>query len=93
MANTATLPPAPDGASARPAYFSLNVSASMAVAGLDGFEVFKLGSGDDAFAFVPDVHEDFFGSNFDDGALDYITSSKGQCARLLHGFFHCQHKQ
>ena len=49
--------------------------------------------GDDAFALVADVHEDFLGADFDDGAFDDIASGKGQCARLLHGFFHGEHNE
>ena len=61
------------------------------VADLDGFDVFEFVAGDDAFALVADVHEDFLGADFDDGAFDDIASGKGQFARLLHGFFHCEH--
>ena len=42
---------------------------------------------------VTDVHENFLRADFDDVTFDDIASSKGQGARLLHGLFHCQHKQ
>ena len=61
------------------------------VADLDGLDVLEFVAGDDAFALVADVHEDFLGADFDDGAFDDIASRKGQCARLLHGFFHGEH--
>ena len=61
------------------------------VADLDGLDVFKFVCGDDALALVADVHEDFFGADFDDGAFDDIASSKGQFARLPQGLFHGQH--
>ena len=61
------------------------------VADLDGFDVLEFAAGDDAFALVADVHQDFFGADFDDGAFDDIASRKGQRARLLHGLFHCEH--
>ena len=61
------------------------------VADLDGFDVVEFVAGDDAFAFVADVHEDFLGADFDDGAFDDIASRKGQFARLPHGFFHGEH--
>src|ERR1035441_3073358 len=50
------------------------------VADLDGLDVFKFVSGYDALALVADVHEDFFGAYFDDGAFDDIASSNGQFA-------------
>ena len=40
------------------------------IADFDGFDVFKFVAGDDALAFVADVHEDFLGADFDDGAFD-----------------------
>ncbi len=40
------------------------------VADFDGLEVHKFVAGDDAFAFVADVDEDFLGTDFDDGAFD-----------------------
>ena len=40
------------------------------VADLDGFDVFEFVAGDDAFAFVADIDEDFLGTDFDDGAFD-----------------------
>ena len=61
------------------------------IADFDGLDVFEFVAGDDAFAFVTDIHEDFFGTDFDDGAFDDITCGKGQCAPLLHGFFHGEH--
>src|SRR5436190_13033611 len=63
------------------------------VADFDGFDVFKFIGGDDALAFVANVHKDFFGAYFDDGSPDDITGGNGQRTRLLHGLFHCQHKQ
>ena len=62
------------------------------IADFHGFDVFKFVGGDDALAFVADVHEDFFGTDFDDSAFDDIASRKGQGARLLHGLFHGEHK-
>ena len=46
------------------------------VADFDGFEVVKFVAGDDAFAFVADVHEDFLGADFDDGAFDDFACGK-----------------
>ena len=63
------------------------------IADFDGFDVVKLGAGDDAFTLIADVHQDFLGADFDDGAFDDITGSKGQGTALLHEFFHCQHRQ
>ena len=42
------------------------------IADFDGFDVIEFVAGDDAFAFVADVHEDFFGADFDDGTFDDI---------------------
>ena len=39
------------------------------VADLDGLDVFKFVGGDDAFAFVADVHQHFLGADFDDVCL------------------------
>ena len=39
------------------------------VADLDGFDVFEFAAGDDALAFVADIHEDFLGADFDDCCL------------------------
>ena len=61
------------------------------VADLDGFDVLKLAARDDALALVTDVHEDIFGTDFDDGAFDDAASGNGLFARLLHGLFHCEH--
>ena len=63
------------------------------VADLDGFDVVEFDAGDDPLALVADIHEDFFGADFDDGAFDNIAGRKGQCARLPHGLFHCEHNQ
>ena len=63
------------------------------IADFDGLDVIEFVAGDDAFALVADVHEDFLGADFDDGAFDDITIGKGQGAGLPHGFFHCQHRQ
>jgi hypothetical protein len=60
------------------------------VADLDGLDVIKFVAGDDAFAFVADVDQDFLGSDFDDGAFDDFACSKAQIA-VLQGFFHCEH--
>jgi hypothetical protein len=46
------------------------------VADLDGFDVIELAGGDDAFAFVADVHQDFLGADFDDGAFDDFPAAK-----------------
>ena len=61
------------------------------VADLDGLDVFKFLGGDDALAFVADVHQHFLGADFDDVAFDDIACGKRQRAGLLHGFFHCEH--
>ena len=61
------------------------------IADLDGLDVFEFAAGNDAFAFVTDINEDFFGTDFDDGAFDDIACGKGQRAPLLQGFFHCEH--
>ncbi len=60
------------------------------VADLDGLDVLEFVGGDDALAFVTDVHEDFLGADFDDGAFDNFASRKAHRA-LLHGFFHREH--
>ncbi len=60
------------------------------VANLDGLEVNKFAAGDDAFAFVADIHEDFVLTEFDDGAFYDFALGKTRRA-LLHGFFHCEH--
>ena len=39
------------------------------IADFDGFDVVEFIAGDDAFAFVADVHEDFLGADFDDRSL------------------------
>ena len=46
------------------------------VADLDGLDVVEFVGGDDAFAFVADVHEDFLGADFDDGAFDDFARRK-----------------
>ena len=61
------------------------------VAHLDHLDVLELVAGDDPLALVTDVHQDFLGADFDDGAFDDTASRKGQFARLPHGFFHGQH--
>ena len=61
------------------------------VADLDGLDVNEFVDGDDAFAFVADVHEDFAFAEFDDGAFDDFALSHERLAALLHGFFHCEH--
>src|SRR4051812_13572220 len=43
------------------------------IAELDGFNVIKFVSGDDALAFITDINEDFLGSDFDDCAFYDIT--------------------
>ena len=60
------------------------------IADFDGFDVVKFVAGDDAFAFVADIDEDFLGADFDDGAFDDLACGKARRA-LLHGFFHCEH--
>ena len=62
------------------------------VAQFDPFEVFEFVGGNDPLALVTDIHKEFLGTNLDDSAFDDIASRKGQRARLLHGFFHCQHR-
>ena len=61
------------------------------IADFDGFDVVEFVAGDDAFAFVADVHEDFLGADFDDGAFDDIRLRQSAWRSLLHGFFHCEH--
>ena len=60
------------------------------VANLERVGIHKLIGGDDAFAFVTDVHQNFLGADFDDCAFDYFADGKTHGA-LLHGFFHCEH--
>ena len=60
------------------------------VADFHSFDVVEFGAGDDAFAFVADVDEDFFRADFDDGTFDDFACSKAHI-RLLQGFFHCEH--
>ncbi len=60
------------------------------IAHLDGLDVLKFIGGDDTLAFVADVHEDFLGTDFDDGTFDDFASDKAHGA-LLHGFFHGEH--
>ena len=61
------------------------------VADFNGLDVFEFCSGNGSFTFVTDVHQHFFGSDFDDVAFDDFASRKARIA-LLHGLFHCQHK-
>ena len=60
------------------------------VADLDGLHVGKFDAGDGAFAFVADVHQNFLGADFDDGAFDNFALGKTRRA-LLHGIFHGEH--
>ena len=60
------------------------------IADLDRLDVIKLITIDDAFTFITDVHQHFFGTDFDDMTFDNFASSKASIA-LLHGFFHCEH--
>src|ERR1039457_2390338 len=59
-------------------------------ADLDGVEVNKFIVGNDAFAFVADVHEDFLGTDFDDDAFDDLALSD-EFAALFQGLFHGEH--
>src|SRR5262249_48298843 len=61
------------------------------VADLDGFDVGEFVGGNDSFGFVADVHQDFFGADFNNGTFDYVASGKGHRATLLHGLFHREH--
>ena len=61
------------------------------IADFDGFDVFEFAGGDDALAFVADVHQDLLGADFDDCSFDDFARGKAQVARLLQGFFHCEH--
>ena len=54
---------------------------------LDGFGFQKFIDGDDALALVADVHEDFLGADFDDGALDDFALGD-ELAALFQGLFH-----
>src|SRR5204862_3240915 len=49
-----------------------------------------LNARDGSFGFIPNVHEDFFGANFDDGTFDDLAWGKAHVG-LLQGFFHCEH--
>ncbi len=60
------------------------------IADFDGLDVVEFVAGDDAFALVTDVHQDFLGADFDDGSFDDFAGSKAHRA-VLHGFFHCEH--
>ena len=62
------------------------------VADFDGLDVFKFVAGNDALALVADVHEDFLGADFDDGAFDDFARSKAHIA-LLDGLFHGEHNK
>ena len=55
------------------------------VADLDGFDVVEFVAGDDAFALVADVHQDFLGADFDDGAFDDFASGKAALCRFASG--------
>ena len=46
---------------------------------------------DDAFAFVADVHEDFFGADFDDGAFDDFALGDHLFTALFQSLFHGEH--
>ncbi len=48
-------------------------------ADLDGVGFQKFVERDDAFAFVADVHEDFLGTDFDDGAFDDFALGDERC--------------
>ena len=50
------------------------------VADFDGLDVVEFVAGDDAFAFVADVHQDFLGADFDDGAFDDFACGKAHVA-------------
>jgi hypothetical protein len=63
------------------------------VAELDGFDVFEFVGGDDALAFIADVHQDFFGADFDDVTFDNIASGKRHFTGLLHDLFHREHNE
>src|SRR5664280_2160811 len=60
------------------------------IAHFDGFDVFKFAAGDDAFAFIADIDQDFLGADLDDGAFDNFACGKVEVA-LLEGLFHCEH--
>ncbi len=59
-------------------------------ADLDGVEVNKFVVRDHALAFVADVHEDFLGTDFDDGAFDDLAL-RDEFAALFQGLFHGEH--
>ena len=61
------------------------------VSDFDGLKVFELAGRDDAFTLVADVHQRFFGADFDDGSFNNVPRRKGRFARLPQGFFHSQH--
>ena len=52
------------------------------VADLDGLGVLKFDGGDDAFAFVADVHQHFLGADFDDLAFDNFACGKAASSRF-----------
>src|SRR6266568_59208 len=60
------------------------------IADLDGFDVFKFVGGDRAFALVTNIHENFLGTDFDNGASCDFACGKAFIA-LLQGFFHGEH--
>ena len=60
------------------------------VADFNGFDVFKFVGGDDTLALIADVHEDFLGTDFNNGTLNNFARRKTHGA-LPHGFFHRQH--
>ena len=53
-------------------------------------DVDKFIGGDDTLALIADVHEDFLGSDFDDGTFENLALGV-EFAALLQGFFHCEH--
>ncbi len=60
------------------------------IAELDGFNIVEFGAGNDAFTFVTDIDEDFFGADFNDSTFDNLARGKAGWA-LLEGFFHRKH--
>jgi hypothetical protein len=60
------------------------------VADFDGRDVLELGGGDDAFALVADVDEDFAGADLDDDPFDDLAWGKAEVA-VPQGLFHGEH--
>ena len=57
-------------------FSSFSMSTSISSPTLTALVSMKFDGGDDAFAFVADVHQDFLGADFDDFAFDNFALGK-----------------